>query len=127
VAGLITLEDLVEELVGEVVDEHDPDDGSSERLPFGVWRLDGALRPDEATEILGHAIPDGTEYDTIAGLLTLHLGRIAEPGDTVELVTEQSHGHPPARIELCVEEMDGARISKLLATATPLGTEEEGR
>ncbi|MET1034317.1 MAG: hemolysin family protein [Arthrobacter sp.] len=126
VAGLITLEDLVEELVGEVVDEHDPDDDSSERLPFGAWRLDGALRPDEATAVLGHRIPEGTEYDTLAGLVTLHLGRIAEPGDTVELATERHHDQPAAAVELRVEEMDGARISKILATATPLDTEEEG-
>ncbi|MEV7646814.1 hemolysin family protein [Arthrobacter sp. NPDC089319] len=127
VAGLITLEDLVEELVGEVLDEHDPDDGSSERLPFGVWRLDGALRPDEATEILGYAIPEGSEYDTLAGLITLQLGRIAQAGDAVELVTERSPGHPAAAVELRVEEMDGARIAKILATATLLETEEEVR
>ncbi|ABM10303.1 hemolysin family protein [Paenarthrobacter aurescens] len=127
VAGLITLEDLVEELVGEVMDEHDPGDDTSERLPFGVWRLDGALRPDEATGILGHTIPEGTEYDTLAGLFTLHLGRLAEAGDTVELVTEGSHDHPPARIGLQVEEMDGARIAKILATTEPLASEGEER
>ncbi|WP_336713140.1 hemolysin family protein [Arthrobacter sp. USHLN218] len=125
VAGLITLEDLVEELVGEVVDEHDPDDGASERLPFGHWRLDGSLRPDEATEILGHHIPDDEAYDTLAGLVTLRLGRIAEPGDAVELVTEETHEHPGASLELRVEDMDGARISKVLVTVHP-GSAEEG-
>lgn len=127
IAGLITLEDLVEELVGEVVDEHDPQDDTSERLPFGLWRLDGALRPDEATAILGHTVPEGTEYDTLAGLVTLELGHIARPGDANEIATEQSHGHPAATVELRVEEMDGARIAKILATASPRNDETEER
>lgn len=127
IAGLITLEDLVEELVGEVVDEHDPQDGTSERLPFGLWRLDGALRPDEATAILGHTVPEGTEYDTLAGLVMLELGHIARPGDAIEIATEQSHGHPAATVELRVEEMDGARIAKILATASPRNDETEER
>jgi CBS domain containing-hemolysin-like protein len=127
IAGLITLEDLVEELVGEVVDEHDPQDDTSERLPFGLWRLDGALRPDEATAILGHTVPEGTEYDTLAGLVTLKLGHIARPGDAIEITTEQSHGHPAAAVELRVEEMDGARIAKILATASPRNDETEER
>lgn len=126
IAGIITLEDLVEELVGEVVDEHDPEDDTSERLPFNIWRLDGALRPDEVTTILGHSIPKGSEYDTLAGLVTLKLGRIAEPGDTVAISTEPLHGFPAATVELRVEEMDGARIGKILATASTVN-EEEGR
>lgn len=124
VAGLITLEDLVEELVGEVVDEHDPDEGTSERLADGTWRLDGALRPDEVSTLLGYHIPEGSDYDTLAGFLTLHLGWIATVGDEVEIDTEPAHGYRAARITLRVEEMDGARIAQINATSTPLETEE---
>ncbi|MEE1621919.1 hemolysin family protein [Zafaria sp. Z1313] len=120
VAGLITLEDLVEELVGEVVDEHDPDDGTSRRLPDGAWSLEGALRPDEASEVIGHAVPESPEYDTLAGLVTMLLGRLAEPGDTVGLTTEGDHRYPAARLELEVETMEGARISRVRATASSL-------
>lgn len=127
VAGLITLEDLVEELVGEVVDEHDPDEGTSQRLPYGSWRLDGALRPDEVTALLGHQVPESPEYDTLAGLFTLELGAIASVGDQVEFTTEASQGYPAARITLSVEAMDGARIALIHATATPLETEEDAR
>lgn len=127
VAGLITLEDLVEELVGEVVDEHDPDDRTSERLPDGAWAFDGALRPDEVTELLGHRVAEDAEYDTIAGLLTLHLGRLASVGDSVDLETESEHGHPAARVSFTVEAMDGARIARVHATATPLESQEDDR
>ena len=127
VAGLITLEDLVEELVGEVVDEHDPDEGTSEPLTDGAWLLDGALRPDEVTELLGHQVPESPEYDTLAGLLTLELGAIATIGDEVEFTTEATHGFPAARIVLRVEAMDGARIARIHATAIPLETEEDDR
>jgi CBS domain containing-hemolysin-like protein len=127
VAGLITLEDLVEELVGEVVDEHDPDQGTSQSLPDGTWLLDGALRPDEVTALLGHQVQESPEYDTLAGLLTLQLGAIARVGDRIEFTTEAAHGYPAARIVLRVEEMHGARIALIHATATPVEAQEGDR
>src|SRR5690625_7185496 len=63
-AGLITLEDLVEEIVGEVRDEHD-EETDDEPEADGSWDLDARLRPDEATERLGVTVPEHEDYDTL--------------------------------------------------------------
>ncbi|WP_104140900.1 hemolysin family protein [Arthrobacter sp. ZGTC131] len=81
-AGIVTLEDLVEEIVGELEDEHD-------RARTGVVRtgrsitFDASLRPDELLDRTGIAVPDGEEYDTVAGFVTDQLDRIPELGDEV--------------------------------------------
>lgn len=81
-AGIVTLEDLVEEIVGELEDEHD-------RARVGVVRtgrsitFDASLRPDELLDRTGVEVPDGEEYDTIAGFVTDQLDRIPELGDEV--------------------------------------------
>lgn len=83
-AGIVTLEDLVEEIVGELEDEHD-------RARVGVVRtgrsvtFDAALRPDELLDRTGIAVPDGEEYDTVAGFVTDQLDRIPELGDEVAI------------------------------------------
>ncbi|WP_411375061.1 hemolysin family protein [Arthrobacter sp. MPF02] len=82
-AGIVTLEDLVEEIVGELEDEHD-------RARAGVVRVgrsvtfDAALRPDELLDRTGIEVPDG-EYDTVAGYVTDQLDRLPELGDEVEV------------------------------------------
>ncbi|MEK2490057.1 hemolysin family protein [Kitasatospora purpeofusca] len=87
-AGVVTVEDIVEEIVGEVQDEHDPADGP-ELLPLPpvdgqpVWAADGRARLDQLEAIGLHA-PDGP-YETLAGLVTDLLGRLPAPGDRVEL------------------------------------------
>lgn len=102
-AGLVTLEDLVEEIVGEVADEHD-------RASAGVvgdaaeMTLPADLRPDEMREQTGVDIPDGDDYDTVAGFVLLSLGRIPDVGDEVAL---------PDGAILRVERMDGRRIARL--------------
>ncbi|MGP4032769.1 hemolysin family protein [Pseudarthrobacter sp. 1C304] len=83
-AGIVTLEDLVEEIVGELEDEHD-------RARTGVVRtgrsltFDAALRPDELLDRTGITVPDGEEYDTMAGFVTDRLDRIPELGDVVAI------------------------------------------
>lgn len=109
-AGLVTLEDLVEELVGEVADEHD-------RAHAGVignaseMTLPADLRPDEVLDQTGIEIPESDDYDTIAGFVLRELGRIPELGDEVPL-------GDGARLR--VERMDGRRISRLKYFGPPM-------
>lgn len=117
-AGLVTLEDLVEEIVGEVADEHD-------RARAGVvgnaseMTIPAELRPDEVREQTGIGIPDSEDYETIAGFVLRELGRIPEIGDTVAL------GDGAV---LRVERMDGRRISRLRYLQPPVeaGLEQRG-
>jgi CBS domain containing-hemolysin-like protein len=82
-AGIITLEDVVEELVGEIEDEYDPTETSeqTEASP-GVWTVAATSRPDEIERSTGLQLPDG-DYDTVAGLVLDRLDRLAEVGDSV--------------------------------------------
>jgi CBS domain containing-hemolysin-like protein len=91
-AGILTLEDVVEELVGDITDEHDPAAGRADRLPDGTWLLPGTLRPDEIAEITGIRLPESGAYETVAGLVLARLGRLAEGGDSVEVpATADAH------------------------------------
>ncbi len=84
-AGVVTLEDIVEELVGEIEDEYDP--GATEvpvQVSDGVWAVAATVRPDEIERMTGIDLPDG-EYDTVAGLVLDRLERMAEVGDAVEV------------------------------------------
>lgn len=82
-AGVVTLEDLVEELVGEIEDEYDPAlPGEYVEVEPGVWSIAAISRPDEIERFTGLTLPDG-EYDTVAGLVLERIERIAEVGDTM--------------------------------------------
>ena len=106
-AGIVTLEDLVEELVGEVADEYDQTSLRHNRHEDGSWLLSGLLRPEDARD-LGIPLPDDPAYDTIAGLVQFHLGRLGAVDDTIEV----------AGWVLTITVMDGHRIAAL--TAAPL-------
>ncbi|WP_327108036.1 hemolysin family protein [Nonomuraea glycinis] len=86
-AGVITVEDLAEELVGELVDENDPDPVGAVRQPDGAWEVPGRLRLDEVERATGVALPESDDYDTLGGLILAKLGRMPEPGDTVTVET----------------------------------------
>ncbi|WP_053387978.1 hemolysin family protein [Leucobacter japonicus] len=114
-AGIATLEDLVEEIVGEVADEHDRAAagvvGTAEQMSFPA-----DLRPDEVREQTGIEIPEDDAYDTAAGFVLHALGRIPVPGDEAEL---------PGSGTLRVMRMDGRRIARLRFTSAPSVTDAE--
>lgn len=101
-AGVATLEDLVEELIGDVADEHD------RRTPGVVHRgssvtFPGLQRPDEVRDAFGLDVPEGSAYETVGGFVMARLGRLPETGDTVEV--------DGGRLE--VVRMEGRRIDRL--------------
>ncbi|WP_030160763.1 hemolysin family protein [Glycomyces sp. NRRL B-16210] len=91
-AGIVTLEDLAEELVGEIRDEQDRFEAVPVALAGGAWLVPGRWRIDEVADATGIALPEGEHYETIAGLVMAELGRIAHPGDTLEVDTVPGHG-----------------------------------
>ncbi|MFJ7329756.1 hemolysin family protein [Streptomyces cyaneofuscatus] len=124
-AGVVTLEDIVEEVVGEVRDEHDPHE-TPDMAAAGedadgrtLWSADGAARTDQLSRI-GLRVPDGP-YETLAGLIAAELGRIPTVDDTVEL----------AGWRIDVVDATGRRAARALLHAPAPGaeerTEEEGR
>lgn len=83
-AGVVTIEDLLEELVGEIRDEYDFSELGVEQLGEGRWLVPGTLRIDEAEELLGTDLPEG-DYETVAGLVMDRLGRIPRRRDQVSV------------------------------------------
>lgn len=82
-AGIVTVEDIAEELVGEIEDEHDVADADVTELPDG-WVLPGDLHLDEAQRLIDQRFPNG-DYETVAGLLMHSFGRLPDVGDTIEI------------------------------------------
>jgi CBS domain containing-hemolysin-like protein len=82
VAGLVTLEDLLEELVGEIYDEHDLGTSGVQRLGEKIYMLDGLAKLDDVEEEIGVSFPDG-EYETVAGLVLARSGRIPGSGEQI--------------------------------------------
>lgn len=84
-AGLVTLEDVVEEIIGDVRDEHDDREApAAQQLGADRWLVSGQLRADEVRDITGFRMPEG-DYETIAGLILERLGAIPAEGDAVEV------------------------------------------
>lgn len=84
-AGVVSLEDLAEELVGEIHDEDDVVADAIEPLGGGAWRVPGRMRVDEIADATGVELPAHDSYDTVSGLLLHRLGRTARVDDRVEL------------------------------------------
>ncbi|MFL6089723.1 MAG: hemolysin family protein [Aeromicrobium sp.] len=130
--GVVTLEDLVEEIVGDIADEHDRLSERSRHREDGAWSLSGLLRPDEVAEQTGLLLPESDDYETIAGLVHARLGHIANRGDEVVLfadrVREQDDDvhHAPVTVRLTVERMHGRRIDRLVLTREEPAAPERG-
>lgn len=84
-AGLLTLEDILEELVGNIQDEYDEEAPLVQEQTPGAYELDASIRIDEANELLPYALPERDEYETIGGLITHVAGRIPSTNDVVVL------------------------------------------
>ncbi|GID25867.1 hemolysin family protein [Paractinoplanes brasiliensis] len=84
-AGIVTLEDIAEELVGQIRDEDDEAEPAPERQPDGSWLVPARWRIDEITDATGVHLPAGDDYETVSGLVLARLGRVAKAGDSVTL------------------------------------------
>jgi CBS domain containing-hemolysin-like protein len=116
IAGMVTVEDLIEEIVGDVRDEHD-DTTPDVTASANGWRVSGLLRIDEVADATGYHAPEG-EYETIGGLVLEQLGRIPVSGDTVQLSGIEPDGisNGSASWQARVIRMDGRRIDVLELT-----------
>ena len=108
-AGLVTIEDLLEEIVGEIQDEYDVEEPMVVRLSDHEARVDGRADVDELLELfdLDLELEDAEEYDTVGGLLYHRVGGVPAPGDSIEV----------DGLRLTVETTDGRRVGKVLVTA----------
>jgi len=122
-AGIVTMEDLVEELVGDITDEYDVvvEDVVSVR---GDLVVDGLTTLEEFAEKTGMVLPEGP-YDTLAGYFMAQLGQLPQVGDVVLAeVSETDPGHEePVQVELRVSELDGRRAATIVVHR--LGSDEE--
>lgn len=124
VDGIVTLEDVVEEIVGEVVDEHDRRDLSARRRPDGSWILSGLLRPDEASRATSVLLPEDEEYETIGGLIQDELSRMPAVGDEVVLETRDLDGRR-CTVTLTVVRLEGMRVDRVLFEAECVDPEDD--
>ncbi|KWX05906.1 membrane protein [Carbonactinospora thermoautotrophica] len=105
-AGVVTLEDVVEELVGEIFDEDDTAAPAATRTADGSWIVPATWRLDQVHDVTGVELPASDDYDTLSGLLMARLGRIPAVGDHLDLTVPRHDDHAPAtgqRVRLVVE------------------------
>jgi putative hemolysin len=115
VTGIVSLEDLLEELVGEITDEYDREEPEVLQLGEGVYRVSGKASIDDVNELLGTELPD-EDWDTVAGLLLDLLGRMPENGEEVRF----------GGVNLRADKVQGRRIGSVLITREPEQAEAEG-
>lgn len=118
--GVVTLEDLVEELVGDISDEYDRPGRHARRRRDGSWSVSGLLRVDEVTAVTDVPLPEDPQYETLAGLVVDRLGRMARVGDRVTITT---NGY---EVDLTVERMDGRRIDRVGLATHPTASDPDG-
>ena len=114
-AGVVTLEDLVEELVGDISDEYDTDVPVAEELPDGTWRVPGSWRLDEIERVTGVELPTDGAYDTVAGLVLMRLQHMPSVGESVEVAG--------ARID--VVSMAGWAVTTVRITPAPPAEDDD--
>lgn len=107
-AGLVTLEDLLEEIVGEIQDEYDTEEPEFVRLGPESFRVDARMNLDDLNELVGANVPTDS-VDTIGGFIYDLLGRIPEEGETIQW----------SNLRFVVEEIEGQRIAKVVVKTEP--------
>jgi putative hemolysin len=107
--GIVTLEDLVEQLVGDIRDEHDDDEGETATISATEFEVDGLISIDDFADETLIQLPDGP-YETVGGFLVSELGRIPSEG---ELVVHDGH-------QFLVQTMEGRRVGRVRVTRAPL-------
>jgi putative hemolysin len=133
-AGIVTMEDLIEELIGDIQDEYDVGQAGTTRLVGGVVEVDGLLNLDDFMDETGIELPDGP-YETAAGFIVAQLGRLPQLADEVVVAFDAVPGHVDQddgedaereihRYQLKVAEMDGRRIARIRITRLPEGGAE---
>jgi putative hemolysin len=115
-AGIVTLEDLVEELIGEIRDEYDVDEGQPRQLRGGELEVDGLLNLDEFAEQTGIDLPEGP-YETVAGYLLAVLGHLPDDGESVQVSGRT----------LTVTKLDGRRIARVRVGQQPAAAADPRR
>lgn len=125
IAGLVTMEDLIEELIGDITDEYDREQSASEQLDENRFRVSARMPVDELGDLFGIELDDD-DVDTVGGLLTKHLDRLPVAGSTVEidglhLTAERTEGRRKRVVTVLVE-ADQALIDAKLAFATAVDT-----
>jgi CBS domain containing-hemolysin-like protein len=115
IAGMVTLEDCLEELVGEIVDEFDREDMEVVRLTDGSYIVDGGMSISDLNELLEIDLPD-EDWDTVAGFVFSTLGHVPERGEAVS-----SNGW-----RFAAEQLDGRRIRRVRISVESQGTAQEG-
>jgi CBS domain containing-hemolysin-like protein len=130
--GIVTLEDVAEELVGQIRDEDDLPEDTAERQPDGAWLVPALWRVDEVADATGVALPEHPDYDTLSGLVLQRLGRLPEAGDTVDvevvptLAAGGSFHSRSRRARLTVVTVRN-QVPRTVRVALPGGREEGGR
>ena len=115
-AGLVTIEDILEEIVGEIVDEYDTEQTLVEALDEGSWVVDARLPVDELSKLVDSELPS-EGWDTVGGLLFGLLGHVPTPGERVDVDS----------VRLVAERVKGRRISKVLVRKMPVAEPQDVR
>ena len=116
--GIVTIEDLIEELVGEVYDEHDRSRTLIRKRSDGGWLVSGLLRPDEIGQELGIFLPEDREYETISGLAIDVLEKVPTVGETASIPAIDRNAEE-LQVILTIERMDGRRIDRMRLQLEP--------
>ena len=125
-AGVITVEDVAEELVGEITDEHDQAGTDQARQAEDGWVVPGDRHVDEVGRLIDAELPEG-DYQTVGGLVMAELQRLPEPGDEiVVMIPAESPDDPPRALRISVQEVDRRVPSAVhLVWTEPAGADEQ--